>query len=140
MSLSGRTVLIVEDEYLIATDLAYALEGADAIILGPAPTAAAARALIERTRPDAAVLDIALHGETVFDLADDLQSLGIPFLFATGIGPATVPPEFSHVLRCEKPVPTEKIVQALERVHDQRLSDRSPDLHENATKSRPELE
>src|SRR5690349_3613845 len=56
-SLINRHVLIVEDEYLIADDIAQVLEQAGAAVVGPAPTRATALALLTSERIDIAVLD-----------------------------------------------------------------------------------
>ncbi|WP_210242009.1 hypothetical protein [Mesorhizobium sp. B2-7-1] len=68
--LSGRVVLVVEDEYYIATDASRALQGAGAEVFGPFPSEEAARAEIAVRRPDAAVLDINLGSGPLFKLAD----------------------------------------------------------------------
>ncbi|MBQ0818915.1 hypothetical protein KBI52_01310, partial [Microvirga sp. HBU67558] len=57
-SLINRHVLIVEDEYFIADDVAQVLERAGAAVVGPAPTREAALALLTSERVDIAVLDI----------------------------------------------------------------------------------
>ena len=82
--LINRRVLIVEDEYFIADDIAQVLEKAGAAVVGPAPTREAALALLTSERVDIAVLDIELHGELVFPVADYLRARAIPFIFATG--------------------------------------------------------
>ncbi|WP_330218360.1 response regulator [Methylobacterium sp. WSM2598] len=65
--LAQRRVLVVEDEYFIADDMAQALGRLGAVVVGPAPSRDAAMALIDGgARIDAAVLDINLRGETVF--------------------------------------------------------------------------
>jgi hypothetical protein len=44
---------------------------------------------------DGAMLDINLGGEQVFPIADVLADRGIPFVFATGYGPAGLAPRFA---------------------------------------------
>lgn len=102
-SLAHRRVLVVEDEYFIADDMARALQSLGAEVVGPAPTLDKALALLAAERVDAAVLDINLRGETVFPVADALRERGVRFVFATGYDPSVVPPEYRDVPRWEKP-------------------------------------
>jgi CheY-like chemotaxis protein len=72
--LVGCKILIVEDDYFIADDFAAILEAAGAWIVGPAGTLSDAMGLMERTeRLDGAILDINLHGEMAYTLADALR-------------------------------------------------------------------
>ena len=65
-SLSGRSVLVVEDEFFQAKDLAQALANAGARLVGPFPSLKTAmEALEEEPSVDVAVLDINLRGRAV---------------------------------------------------------------------------
>lgn len=76
------TVLIVEDEYIIANDLELILRQAGYLVLGVADSVPEARVLLSRQRPDMVLLDIYLRGEqTGIDLAGDLEEMGIPFIY-----------------------------------------------------------
>jgi PAS domain S-box len=80
----GR-LLIVEDETLVALELSRAMTDSGWDVIGPASTLEEAfRLLSGGDPPDAAVLDVNLHGEMVYPLADLLESRGIPFLFCSG--------------------------------------------------------
>src|SRR5262249_6943566 len=103
-SLGEKRILIVEDEYFIAQDMARAFRALGARVFGPVATAEAAMDLVREQDVDVAVLDIHLRGGTVYPLADLLLSQGVPFLFATGYDPATVPQRHSPIRLCEKPV------------------------------------
>ncbi|GGK44294.1 response regulator [Salinarimonas ramus] len=96
-------VLVVEDEYFIADDLAQALAAEGAEVIGPVGDPREALDLVANERIDRAVLDINLHGELVFDVARALQARDIPFVFATGYAANVVPSGLSHVPRWEKP-------------------------------------
>ena len=115
MPISGRRVLVVEDEYFIAEDVAAALRRAGAVVIGPVASEAAATAalLASAAEVDCAVLDINLQGSLVFSLADTLAEQGIPFLFATGYSQESVPERFSGVPRLEKPFDLGALLQAL---------------------------
>ena len=111
-----RHVLLVEDEYFIADEMRRAFEDGGAEVLGPVGRVDEALALIGRTgRIDGAVLDVNLHDETVYAVADALRERGVPFVFATGYEPASIPARFADVRRCEKPVEPRRIIEALFR-------------------------
>ena len=114
--LSGQHVLVVEDDYYLASDTARALRGAGAGVLGPCPTEAAARDELEERRPDAAVIDINLGSGPSFTLAEILMSRGIPFLFMTGYDIDVIPAAFETVERLQKPVELRQIVAAVARL------------------------
>ena len=88
--LTGRRVLVVEDEPVASMLVEDELRGAGAEVLGPASTVDHALRLVEAVAADggisAAVLDINLDGRRVEPVADRLAALGVPFLFATGYG------------------------------------------------------
>lgn len=112
--LQGRSILVVEDEFFQAKDLAQALSGAGARLIGPFPSLdATMAALDEAPVVDAAVLDINLRGRVVYEVADLLAERGIPFLFATGYDPELVPA--SHQARpvCTKPFRIESLLVAV---------------------------
>jgi DNA-binding response OmpR family regulator len=118
LDLRGLRVLIVEDEYFIATHLARALEGAGANIVGPSPTEAAAYAQLkdESARPDAVVLDINLGSGPCFRLAKTFKEKGIPFVFLTGYDQDVIPEEFYDIDRLEKPIQLRHIVSAISKL------------------------
>ncbi len=114
-TLAHRRVLIVEDEYFLADDLAHALRNLGAEIVGPVPTGEKAMALLQTVPIDVAVLDINLRGQSVFPLADALRERSIPFVFATGYDEASVPPPYRDVPRWEKPFDPNELAKALPR-------------------------
>jgi CheY-like chemotaxis protein len=111
---SARSILVVEDEYLLADDLRRDLEAAGAHVLGPVASVPEALAILSGAeRVDAAVLDVNLAGETVFPLAETLRRRGVPFVFATGYEPWALPPDFARVPRCDKPLDVGQLLRAL---------------------------
>lgn len=111
---SGRCVLVVEDEYLIAMDLKRWLQAAGYEVLGPVPSAEQALDLIEHRQPDAAVLDINLgYGDNSYPVADRLGLLSVPYLFATGEMKLADTSVYRHRPRLEKPVSEAKLVRGL---------------------------
>jgi len=113
-SLSGRRILVVEDEYFVADDLVQALTRLGAEVLGPVATREEAFELLSTgERIDLAVLDINLQDESVFPVADTLVEQGVPFLFATGYDQTAIPAQYQQVPRWEKPFAPEALAQAL---------------------------
>ena len=114
--LSGSRVLVVEDDYLLADDLCRDLRENGATVLGPAPTAHYAyNLLLGRRGVDGAVLDVRLHGSTVFDLAKRLRELNIPILFATGHD-RDIPAEFGNEPRILKPLRTTDVIEKVRQL------------------------
>lgn len=112
--LAGRRVLLVEDDYFIAEDLARQFKAGGAEVVGPVGSVDAALGLIDQTeRLDGAVLDINLHDEMSWPVADALLRQRVPFVFATGYDGAFIPVGYGQVVRCEKPVDADKIARAL---------------------------
>ena len=114
LSLTGYRVLVVEDEYFIADDLRSALERCGAEVAGPVGCPGEATALLDGDAPiHLAVLDIDLHGEPAYGLAETLRERGVPFVFATGYGADFIPAAYAAVPRWEKPYHYETLLAAL---------------------------
>ncbi len=112
--LATLRVLVVEDDYFIADDMARALRSVGAELLGTVPTGEVALALLSsEPRIDIAVLDINLRGQPVFPVAEQLRARNIPFVFATGYDEAAVPPAFSDVPHWEKPFDAHALARML---------------------------
>lgn len=115
--LRGRRILLVEDEYVIAEEMAGFLREARAVVLGPAPSPAAGLALLAATRPDGAVLDVNLGNVPVWPLVDALAAAGVPLMLATGYDSGVIPPAYAHLPRCQKPVaPRDLLLTLAERI------------------------
>ena len=82
--LSGRRVLVVEDEFLVLLLIEEMLADLGCTFVSTAPSVRKALALIEAQPFDVAMLDVNLNRETSFPIADALAARGVPFLFATG--------------------------------------------------------
>ncbi len=110
-NLQGLNILIVEDEFLLADDLASYVAEAGANVLGPSPSLGHAANYLSRA--DAAVLDVNLNGCPVFPLADDLIKLGVPFVFFTGSDDFELPSRFIHLNFLRKPASRQKLIGAM---------------------------
>ena len=114
ITLAGRRVLIVEDEYFIAEDLVRTFEAEGAQVIGSVASVADALDLLGETKHlDGAVLDVNLAGEMAYPVADALIARGVPFVFATGYDASTIPPRYGAAKWCGKPVDPAKIARAL---------------------------
>jgi DNA-binding response OmpR family regulator len=112
-ALSGKRVLVVEDEYFIATDLQRLLENAGAEVVGPAADLAAALALVQ-ARLDAAVLDVNLDGVLCYPLAERLSEAAVPYVFVTGDDSWALPAAFQDRPRIAKPFAAASVVALVE--------------------------
>lgn len=114
-------VLVVEDEYEIASAIARELQEHGITVVGPVPNVADALARINE--PDAlqgALLDLNLRGEMAFPVADALAARQIPFVIATGYGSEHIPAKYRLFPRLEKPFEPSALVQLWTRLHRNR--------------------
>jgi len=73
----------------------------------------AAKIIGEAIKFDMAIVDVNLHGQSTFPIADMLLERGIPFAFATGYGTSGMPERFSGVPVLQKPFALEQLQRAL---------------------------
>ena len=104
MSLQGTRVLVLEDEFFIADDLARALREKGAEPVGPVSTVKQAEDIVIRERVDAAIVDLNLRGQMAADFIRRLSVAKVPCLIVSGYGEDAIPQAVSHVPRLEKPV------------------------------------
>lgn len=78
-----KTVLIVEDEYLIAMDLQLMVERLGWRVIGPVASVRGALRLIEDELPSVALLDVNLGTELVTPVAEALKARNVPFAVAS---------------------------------------------------------
>jgi DNA-binding response OmpR family regulator len=111
--LRGQHVLIVEDEYFLAQDLAEFFQTLGVEVLGPVGTVTEALTLLDSAELQGAVLDVNLRGERVYPVADMLRRKHVPFVFASGYGGELEPAAYSDVPRCIKPVDFSELAETL---------------------------
>jgi ActR/RegA family two-component response regulator len=101
--LQGKVILVVEDNFFIATEMRRSLATAGAQVLGPVGRIDDALALIARTDCiDGAVVDLNLHGDMAFPVADALVQRCVPFMFVTGYDQGAIPERYRKVPRYQK--------------------------------------
>ena len=116
-SLSGVTVIIVEDNMLVADSVRMLLETLDSNVAGMAGTVERGIDLVESNEFDVALLDIDLRGRSVLPVVRAVQKKGKPFLFISGYGDETIlPEELRSATRLNKPLDAEGLVAAIREV------------------------
>jgi len=113
-TLTGRRVLVVEDEFLLARFYQALLEDEGCIVIGPAYRESEALQLLQDSSPDAAVLDVNLRGKRAARLARALSHRAIPFVVATAYGDSTLrDPVLLAAPRLVKPIDAGTLILAL---------------------------
>ena len=101
--LTGRRLLLVEDDPLVAMDLVDLLRALGADVVGPYSRLGPALAAIQRESPSGAVLDIRLDGETTYSIIDIFLARTDPVLLVSGNSAAALPDQYRHLPRLQKP-------------------------------------
>jgi len=112
--LSGARILIVEDDWLIASQLSDVLTDEGAKIVGPfANMIDALQNLSDLTAIDGAILDVGLGEVTSYPLAEALKTTQIPYMFLTGLPQDQLPKEFARARHLQKPFRSGELVRLL---------------------------
>ena len=111
--LEGVKVLVVEDEFLVATLIEEMLQSAGCVVSGPIPRVAEALTAVDRETYDAAVLDVNLGSERIDPVADVLSGRNIPFMFVTGYNTGALPGDHAQRPRLCKPFKMAELLDAL---------------------------
>ncbi|HSZ52898.1 MAG TPA: response regulator [Caulobacteraceae bacterium] len=113
-TLTGKRVMIVEDEFLVAMELESELTDQGCVVIGTAGRSAPAFALLEDETPDAVLLDLNLDGETPTALAEALRRRHVPFIVVSGYSSHRLEPAILRdAPRLQKPVRQRELVAAL---------------------------
>jgi len=112
-SLEGIRVLIVEDEFFLADDLARALRAAGGEPVGPVATVEQAEGLLASEQVDAAILDLNLRGRMASEFVERLATTGLPCLIVSGYGNDGLPASINAVRKLEKPVSPAAVMKTL---------------------------
>jgi two-component system, chemotaxis family, sensor kinase Cph1 len=102
---AGRRILVAEDNLFAAMELERLLvDDLGCHLVGPAAKVEVAMRLACEEPLDGALLDVDLHGEPTFAVAEQLEQRGIPVAFATGYASDEVfPAAFRGHPRLDKP-------------------------------------
>jgi DNA-binding response OmpR family regulator len=112
-ALGDRRILIVEDSPVVAPFTAYLLADLGFEVVGPAPTMAAARELVDAEKFDAAIMDVHSRGERVFPLCDVLSERDVPFILTSGYADWQMPDKWQDAPRLQKPYTIDQVQEAL---------------------------
>ena len=112
----GARVLVVEDERLLAETLCDLLLDAGCEPVGPAASVAIALGLIEKSRINAAILDVRLMDEMSFSVAYALRARGIPLMFLTASERGQLPVDLSDEILIEKPFKAPMLIETVRRM------------------------
>ncbi len=113
-------ILVVEDEALVALEIAQILTDAGFEVVGPAMTATQALELVMYTGCDAALLDINLGRETSEPVALELKERGRPFITLSGYSREQHACVFRDAPSLAKPLRPERLVAELRRCLEQK--------------------
>jgi CheY-like chemotaxis protein len=113
MSLHGLSILVLEDEAIIAMALEDSLMAAGAEPLSVSTIEQAFEMIRSGPSIDAAILDVNIHGRSSYDVARLLEERDIRFVFASGYGQTAAPPDLAHILVFTKPYDVQAIGSAL---------------------------
>ena len=108
-----RSILIVEDEPLIAMMLEDFLESLGHSVAGTCDTVKCALDEVEKGGFDLAILDVNLKGENVWPVASRLRERNVPFIIATGGHVDPPPEEFNDAPVIEKPYTVDRVTPAI---------------------------
>jgi DNA-binding NtrC family response regulator len=112
--LSGRTVLVVEDEYFIAMEVTRSLQSAGATVLGPFSRVRPANDAIAGGGPiHVALLDLNLSSEMAWPLVDLLLKRAVPVVLATGYGFEALPARYAALPLLAKPYSSRALTRAV---------------------------
>lgn len=112
LQLAG-TVLVVEDNMIIALEAEELLTTLGVETIDMAASTRDALRLIEASPPDRALLDVNLGSETSIPVARRLVELGIPYAFATGYGESfKIPADLDEVHVVKKPYDVDALRRA----------------------------
>lgn len=111
-------ILVVENEYLIASLLTRVLEDAGYAVIGPVFRGADGCLMIRifNGQIDAAILDVCLNGEQSYPIAEELSKRKVPFLFTTTYSWQEIAPEFADRPYLSKPYTKSDLLRTLARI------------------------
>jgi CheY-like chemotaxis protein len=109
-----RRVLVVEDDYFLASTICQELEDLGVEVIGPVSSVASAiEHMASNDALEGAILDIDLGGEWVYPVAGALSQRHVPYVFWTGYGSLQVPEPHRAASVIQKPATGSQLVQAL---------------------------
>ncbi len=115
IALAGGSIMLVEDEAIVALALNDSLTDMGFSVVGPFSRISDACRALQDNQVDGAILDVNLAGETVYSLAEILTARKIPFVFATGYGAESIESRFRHIPVLQKPIEKDMLTRVFVR-------------------------
>ena len=115
-TLAGSSILVVEDEPLIAMLLEDIFDDLGCRMAGTASTLRQAQDMAASTDAHAAILDVNLGGDPVFPVAEQLVARNIPIVFSSGYGASGLPPKWQGFPTLPKPFMQDQVEAVLRKV------------------------
>ena len=115
-SLSGRHVLVVEDEMMILMMIEDMLADLGCESVTAAATVDQALAMIDAQVFDVAMLDMNLDGDESYPVADALAARGVPFVFSTGYSEKSVRDDYRDRPVLRKPFKERDLIDTVKRL------------------------
>lgn len=106
-------VLVVEDEPLIAFDIASMLDSLGCDMVGPVARLSDALSIVETEVFDCAILDINVRGGYITPVAEILLDRDVPVLLSTGYSECALPCSLVSQARLTKPYTSEQLERGL---------------------------
>lgn len=116
VQLDGLSVLVLEDEHLLADDARRELARAGAEVIGPFGAVSEALTAIERQKPDCALLDLNLGEGADFAAARRIRARGVRIVFLSGYDSAVVPDDLRKERFVQKPAQMRAVVEVVASV------------------------
>jgi CheY-like chemotaxis protein len=113
VDLTGKRVLVVEDEPLVSMLIEEYLEELGCEVTGMVTRLDEAVEAARTLAPDVVLLDLNLDSELSYPVAEVLRERGVPFLFVAGYGTAGLPAELRTTPVLSKPFRQEQLAQAI---------------------------
>lgn len=111
-----RRLLVVDDDYMIATAIADILEDAGYDVAGPVRNVVEAMRIVGMDGVDGAVLDLELNGERTLAVAMALMKLRTPVLFVTGHAKEILTGDWAGAPHLEKPFASQELLDRVQRM------------------------
>lgn len=113
----SQTILVAEDEMIVAYDLCETVAEAGFEVEGPHADISEAMFALQKEKPDLAILDIELNDGIVYSLAQKLADENVPIIFHSGRPNNTeVKARFPDATTLAKPCPPTQMLKAVNQV------------------------